>query len=47
MKLIDFVFTFLTASFFFSFLSWLSSDLSSKISPFLVVVKYLESVILN
>lgn len=37
--------TFLTASFFFSFLSLLSSDLSSKISPFLVVVKYLESVI--
>ena len=38
--------TFLTASFFFSFLSLLSSALSSKISPFFVVVKYLESVIL-
>lgn len=37
--------TFLTASRFFSFLSELSSDLSSKISPFLVVVKYFESVI--
>lgn len=38
--------TFLTASLFFSFFSLLSSDLSSKISPFFVVVKYFESVIL-
>lgn len=38
--------TFLTASFFFSFLSLFNSDFSSKISPFLVVVKYFESVIL-
>ena len=37
--------TFLTASFFFSFLSLLSSDFNSNISPFFVVVKYLESVI--
>ena len=39
--------TFLTASFFFSFLSLFNSDLSSNISPFLVVVKYFESVILK
>lgn len=38
--------TFLTASFFFSFLSLFNSDFNSKISPFLVVVKYFESVIL-
>ena len=37
--------TFLTASLLRSFLSELSSDLSSNISPFLVVVKYFESVI--
>ena len=37
--------TFFTASLLRSFLSELSSDLSSNISPFLVVVKYLESVI--
>lgn len=39
--------TFFTASFFFSFFSLLSSDLSSNISPFFVVVKYFESVILS
>lgn len=37
--------TFLTASFFFSFLSLFNSDFNSNISPFLVVVKYFESVI--
>ena len=40
---IHFELTFLTASRFFSFLSELSSDFSSKISPFFVVVKYFES----
>lgn len=39
--------TFFTASFFFSFFSFWSSDFNSNISPFLVVVKYLESVILE
>lgn len=39
--------TFFTASFFFSFLSLFNSDFSSNISPFLVVVKYFESVILR
>ena len=40
------IFTFFTASRFFSFLSEFNSDFSSNISPFLVVVKYLESDIL-
>lgn len=39
--------TFLTASLFFSFLSLFNSDFNSNISPFLVVVKYLLSVILS
>jgi hypothetical protein len=39
------ILAFFTASLFFSFLSLLSSDFSSNISPFFVVVKYLESVI--
>lgn len=39
-------FTFFTASLFFSFLSLFNSDFNSNISPFLVVVKYLLSVIL-
>eukprot|EP00123_Amoebidium_parasiticum_P018754 comp24280_c1_seq2/m.45343 comp24280_c1_seq2/g.45343 ORF comp24280_c1_seq2/g.45343 comp24280_c1_seq2/m.45343 type:complete len:107 (+) comp24280_c1_seq2:230-550(+) len=37
-----FAITFFTASFFFACFSLLSSALSSKISPFFVVVKYLE-----
>jgi hypothetical protein len=36
---------FLTASLFLSFLSEFNSDFNSNISPFLVVVKYFESVI--
>ena len=39
--------TFFTASFFFSFRSEFNSALSSNISPFFVVVKYLESVIFD
>lgn len=43
-KMLQLLHTFLTASRFFSFLSLFNSDFSSKISPFLVVVKYFESV---
>lgn len=46
MKGVDDV-TFLTASFFFSFLSLFNSDFNSNISPFLVVVKYFESVMIT